>query len=141
MRVIKKYGNRRLYDTEASAYINLEGIGDLIRSGISDSVRQAKQVGTCLQHGIGKAQHFKGFDISREQRDFDAGIRLGSIRLHRDELVDRRSCHGFSHSMTGQPDPTRTRLPSWCAGTLIRWRSACRRLSAVSRNNKQFSLP
>src|SRR5271169_4407492 len=31
--VIKKYANRRLYDTSASRYINLEDIGELIRKG------------------------------------------------------------------------------------------------------------
>ncbi len=34
MRTIKKYGNRRLYDTEASSYINLQELADLIRSGV-----------------------------------------------------------------------------------------------------------
>lgn len=33
MRVIKKYNNRRLYDTSSSAYVNLDGLADLIRSG------------------------------------------------------------------------------------------------------------
>ncbi len=31
--VIKKYPNRRLYDTSASRYINLEDIGEMIRKG------------------------------------------------------------------------------------------------------------
>jgi len=31
--VIKKYANRRLYDTTGSRYINLEDIGGLVRSG------------------------------------------------------------------------------------------------------------
>jgi len=31
--VIKKYGNRRLYDTSASRYVNLEEIADMVRSG------------------------------------------------------------------------------------------------------------
>src|SRR5271157_2885525 len=31
--VIKKYPNRRLYDTSASRYINLEDIGELVRKG------------------------------------------------------------------------------------------------------------
>ena len=31
--VIKKYPNRRMYDTSASRYINLEDIGELIREG------------------------------------------------------------------------------------------------------------
>lgn len=33
MRTIKKYANRRLYDTQTSAYINLEGLAELIRGG------------------------------------------------------------------------------------------------------------
>ncbi len=33
MRTIKKYANRRLYDTETSAYINLDGLAELIRAG------------------------------------------------------------------------------------------------------------
>jgi len=33
MRTIKKYANRRLYDTQTSAYINLEGLAELIRAG------------------------------------------------------------------------------------------------------------
>lgn len=33
MRVIKRYPNRKLYDTEAKAYVTLDGIAELIRSG------------------------------------------------------------------------------------------------------------
>lgn len=33
MRVIKKYGNRRLYDTAASSYINQSDLADLVRAG------------------------------------------------------------------------------------------------------------
>jgi len=33
MAVIKRYPNRKLYDTEAKQYITLEGIADLIRQG------------------------------------------------------------------------------------------------------------
>lgn len=33
MRIIKKYSNRRLYDTQASAYVNLEQIAALVRAG------------------------------------------------------------------------------------------------------------
>lgn len=37
MRTIKKYGNRRLYDTETSAYVNVAQLADVIRAG--DEVR------------------------------------------------------------------------------------------------------
>ncbi len=32
MRIIKKYSNRRLYDTQTSGYVNLEGLAEIIRS-------------------------------------------------------------------------------------------------------------
>ncbi|HVP64834.1 MAG TPA: polyhydroxyalkanoate synthesis regulator DNA-binding domain-containing protein [candidate division Zixibacteria bacterium] len=31
--IVKKYGNRRLYDTSASRYVNLEEIADMVRNG------------------------------------------------------------------------------------------------------------
>lgn len=40
--VIKKYGNRRLYDTSASRYINLEEIATLVRNGTEVRVVDAK---------------------------------------------------------------------------------------------------
>jgi polyhydroxyalkanoate synthesis repressor PhaR len=40
--VIKKYGNRRLYDTSTSQYINLEEIATLIREGKALRVVDAK---------------------------------------------------------------------------------------------------
>lgn len=40
--VVKKYGNRRLYDTEASSYITLEDLARLIRSGRDVRVVDAK---------------------------------------------------------------------------------------------------
>lgn len=40
--VIKKYGNRRLYDTESSRYVNLDDIGAFIRDGRDVQVLDAK---------------------------------------------------------------------------------------------------
>jgi len=40
--IIKKYGNRRLYDTAASRYINLDDIAALIRAGKDVKVVDAK---------------------------------------------------------------------------------------------------
>jgi len=40
--VIRKYGNRRLYDTASSRYVNLEEVADLIRRGIDVQVVDAK---------------------------------------------------------------------------------------------------
>jgi polyhydroxyalkanoate synthesis repressor PhaR len=38
MPVIKRYPNRKLYDTEANQYVNLEAIAEMIRSGIEVQV-------------------------------------------------------------------------------------------------------
>lgn len=40
--VIKKYGNRRLYDTSGSRYVNLDEIAALIRKGVQVQVVDAK---------------------------------------------------------------------------------------------------
>lgn len=40
--VIKKYGNRRLYDTSGSRYVNLEDIAALVRNGNDVQVLDAK---------------------------------------------------------------------------------------------------
>lgn len=42
MRKIKKYSNRRLYDTEVSGYITLDELADTIRSGVDVEVVDAK---------------------------------------------------------------------------------------------------
>lgn len=42
MVVIRKYGNRRLYDTERSAYVNLEQVADRIRQGEEVRVEDAR---------------------------------------------------------------------------------------------------
>jgi len=40
--VIKKYANRRLYDTSASAYVTLEHLSELVRKGKEFTVQDAK---------------------------------------------------------------------------------------------------
>lgn len=42
IRIIKKYPNRRLYDTEVSAYITLERIRELVQSGVDFQVIEKK---------------------------------------------------------------------------------------------------
>ncbi|MBS0486064.1 MAG: polyhydroxyalkanoate synthesis regulator DNA-binding domain-containing protein, partial [Proteobacteria bacterium] len=42
VRVIKKYPNRRLYDTEISSYITLEEVRQLVIDGEEFEVRDAK---------------------------------------------------------------------------------------------------
>ena len=40
--VIKKYENRRLYDTRSSRYVNLEGVAEMVRSGEDIQVVDSK---------------------------------------------------------------------------------------------------
>ncbi|MCF5939504.1 polyhydroxyalkanoate synthesis repressor PhaR, partial [Xanthomonas perforans] len=42
LRIIKKYPNRRLYDTEISSYITIEDVRQLIIDGEEFEVRDAK---------------------------------------------------------------------------------------------------
>jgi polyhydroxyalkanoate synthesis repressor PhaR len=42
MIIVKKYGNRRLYDTTRSCYINLEQLADLVRAGHRVQVLDAR---------------------------------------------------------------------------------------------------
>ena len=42
MRIIKKYPNRRLYDTEISKYITLEDVKNLVLKGVSFCVKDVK---------------------------------------------------------------------------------------------------
>lgn len=42
MATIRKYENRRLYDTEASRYVNLEELAQRVRAGTDFSVEDAK---------------------------------------------------------------------------------------------------
>jgi len=40
--ILKKYANRRLYDTEASTYVTLQEVADMIRQGRQIQVLEAK---------------------------------------------------------------------------------------------------
>ena len=51
MRIIKKYSNRRLYDTQKSAYLNLDELAGLIRGGEEVQVVDAKS-GEDLTRGV-----------------------------------------------------------------------------------------
>ena len=50
MRIIKKYGNRRLYDTSRSGYVNLEDVIAMIRGGESIQVVEAKSGEDLTRH-------------------------------------------------------------------------------------------
>ena len=40
--IIKKYANRRLYDTSTSSYVTLDHLSELVREGRDFEVRDAK---------------------------------------------------------------------------------------------------
>ena len=40
--VVKKYANRRLYDTSSSAYVTLEDLGEMVKAGVDFVVYDAK---------------------------------------------------------------------------------------------------
>ncbi len=42
--VIKKYANRRLYNTSTSTYVTLEDLADMVKKGEEISVQDAKPV-------------------------------------------------------------------------------------------------
>ncbi|WP_417467231.1 polyhydroxyalkanoate synthesis repressor PhaR [Maricaulis sp.] len=49
--VIKKYANRRLYDTSTSQYVTLDHLRDLVKKGVDFEVIDAKS-GEDLTHGV-----------------------------------------------------------------------------------------
>ena len=63
--VIKKYGNRRLYDTAASRYVNLDDIAGLVREGKEVRVVDAKTgqdlTRVTLTHRVALFQHAQAF--------------------------------------------------------------------------------
>lgn len=72
-RVIKKYGNRRLYDTEKSGYINLEQVAQLIREGQEVQVVDAKT-------GEDLTRHVMTQIIVDDSRDKKGGPPLDFLR-------------------------------------------------------------
>ena len=56
--IIKKYGNRRLYDTSGSGYVNLEDIARFVREGKEVQIVDAK-TGRDLTRVIADADHHR----------------------------------------------------------------------------------
>jgi len=48
--VIRKYENRRLYDTDSSRYVNLDGVAELVRSGRDIQVIDSKTGNDITRH-------------------------------------------------------------------------------------------
>src|SRR5947207_15013901 len=73
LKVIRKYGNRRLYDTTAKRYANLDEIAQTIRNGDDVQVVDAK-TGEDLTRGILTQI------IVEETRDRDGGLPVEILR-------------------------------------------------------------
>ena len=73
VRIIKKYENRRMYDTEASRYVNLEAISDLIREGVELEVVDAKTGDDLTGHVLTQI-------IVEEAKNRDSGLPNAFLR-------------------------------------------------------------
>jgi len=71
--VIKKYGNRRLYDTSSSRYVNLEEIGTMVRNGADVRVLDARS-------GEDLTRFILTQVIAENAKDKPAGLSLELLR-------------------------------------------------------------
>ena len=71
--IIKKYGNRRLYDTSASRYVNLEEIAAMVRNGTDVQVVDAKTGEDLTRSTLMQV-------IADDTKDQQAGLPLELIR-------------------------------------------------------------
>jgi len=71
--VIKKYGNRRLYDTSASRYVNLDEIAEMVRNGKDVQVIDAKTGEDLTRATLMQV-------IAEDSKDQQAGLPLELIR-------------------------------------------------------------
>ncbi|MBW2735353.1 MAG: polyhydroxyalkanoate synthesis repressor PhaR [Deltaproteobacteria bacterium] len=86
--IIKKYGNRRLYDLERSQYITLEGLAELIKSGrdvkVVDAKTSADLTKKVLLQIITEQENDKDlFPISFLKQMIQLGDTLARESLHR----------------------------------------------------------
>ena len=98
-RVIKRYGNRKLYDVQASAYVSLEEIAGLIRKGetvevldnvTGEDITAQTLTQIVLEEGKRGGKSILPVELLHELlrrggRAIDAGV--GQIRHRADELV------------------------------------------------------
>jgi polyhydroxyalkanoate synthesis repressor PhaR len=71
--IIKKYGNRRLYDTSTSRYVNLEEIAAMVRNGTDVQVVDAKTGADLTRATLMQV-------IAEDTKDQQAGLPLELIR-------------------------------------------------------------
>ena len=84
-RLIKKYANRRLYDTETSSHITLDGIHDLVKAG-----HDVKVVDDTTGEDISRSILLQ-IIVEREQQGqpiLDSALLLRIIRLYGNPMQD-----------------------------------------------------
>ena len=129
-RIIKKYANRRLYDTETSGYITLDDLKELIVSGITIEVRDAKS----------------GKDISREvllqlvaeQESFGRPILNEAILVALIRFYDhpmQKLASGYLETALGQLQDQRERLSEQMQGLM---ESPADLVSQLTRQNLEW---
>jgi len=113
---IKKYANRRLYDTSRSAYVNLEDIAELVRAGHEIEVVDAKS-GDDLTREVLLEIVLK---VLKGSEFFPVGMLRRIIRSSGDApgdlMVRRQLVMGFD-MLSAQLDRMESLMPSFTPGS------------------------
>lgn len=93
--VVKKYANRRLYNTESSSYITLDNLADMVRAGRDFVVYDAK-TGDDITRGVltqiiveeeGKGQNLLPTNFLRQLIGFYGGAMQGVVPDYLDQAM------------------------------------------------------
>ncbi len=99
--VVKKYANRRLYNTESSSYITLENLADMVRAGRDFVVYDAK-TGDDITRGVltqiiveeeGKGHNLLPTNFLRQLIGFYGGAMQGVVPGYLDQAMKAFSQH------------------------------------------------
>jgi polyhydroxyalkanoate synthesis repressor PhaR len=99
--VVKKYANRRLYNTESSSYITLENLADMVRAGRDFVVYDAKS-GDDITRGVltqiiveeeGKGHNLLPTNFLRQLIGFYGGSMQGVVPTYLDQAMKAFSQH------------------------------------------------
>jgi polyhydroxyalkanoate synthesis repressor PhaR len=99
--VVKKYANRRLYNTESSSYITLENLAEMVRGGRDFVVYDAKS-GDDITRGVltqiiveeeGKGHNLLPTNFLRQLIGFYGGAMQGVVPTYLDQAMKAFSQH------------------------------------------------
>jgi polyhydroxyalkanoate synthesis repressor PhaR len=119
-RIIKKYPNRRLYDTEVSRYITLEDVRELVMKGAdfcvidtsnNEDITRAILLQIMLEEESGGAPLFSASMLAQIIR-FYGGTLQGLFSKYMEESLDlfARQQHQIRHAWGENPFDAMTRL-------------------------------